>query len=395
MSIRTLWLADAELWNEVGHHLDYNSSLAAAARAEGWRPVVLCRRDFEFKPGDGVEVRGIFSKDLRSHPPMAFARWRRVLDFLEKISRRRFRIDLLDGLPATEVMREDVVFAQVLAPRHLSGWLHWLARFREAPALAVHLGYDPFRFVGDSEIEAAFRSLDAAGAASRIILVSDSESLARQYEEILRRKVWFLPHVVSPGIVPSGRPRGRGAITFCALGSPRREKGFSEIVDAARQLASEEGIRFVLQINDPDVHTADLVRELRQTTTGNVTLIDRRLSPAEYTAALLDADVMLLPYHLDKYRKRTSGIFCEALVAGRPVIGTKDSWMSAEITAGGNGWLVEEANPGNLADTIRLAAHQFADVWEKSQKLAPRHRETFDGGNFLKGLKRLVDHGGN
>ena len=77
---------------------------------------------------------GIFRKDWRSE----FAPWlssnRKALDLLEAISRRRFYADLSSGLPAARVSSSDIVFAQMLAPRHLAGWLNWLEKLPAASA---------------------------------------------------------------------------------------------------------------------------------------------------------------------------------------------------------------------------------------------------------------------
>jgi glycosyltransferase involved in cell wall biosynthesis len=99
----------------------------------------------------------------------------------------------------------------------------------------------------------------------------------------------------------------------------------------------------------------------------------------------------VLPYHLDKYRDRTSGIFCEALVSGKPVVTTEGSWMSAELARAGLGWLVPERNVEALVETICRAIREYGVEARKSLRLAPQYRAKFSGENFIENLARLAD----
>ena len=69
-----------------------------------------------------------------------------------------------------------------------------------------------------------------------------------------------------------------------------------------------------------------------------------------------EAHAIVLPYHLSHYALRTSGVFCEARCAGRPVIATRGSWAGDRIEREGGGWTVEEKNPRALASCLREAA---------------------------------------
>ena len=61
-------------------------------------------------------MRGIFRRDLRNNPSPLLSRSRVVLDTLEILARRRFESDLLKGIKPDEVDREDIIFAEMLAP---------------------------------------------------------------------------------------------------------------------------------------------------------------------------------------------------------------------------------------------------------------------------------------
>ncbi len=65
-------------------------------------------------------------------------------------------------------------------------------------------------------------------------------------------------------------------------------------------------------------------------------LITRPLSDAEYLGALKETDVLLAPYHADRYGDRTSGIFCEAMTAGKPLVATEGTLLGARCRSGRN-----------------------------------------------------------
>lgn len=55
------------------------------------------------------------------------------------------------------------------------------------------------------------------------------------------------------------------------------------------------------------------------------------LSEEEYSANLEEADLILLPYLLPFYQKRTSGPLIEALHAGKRVLATEGTWLAYEL----------------------------------------------------------------
>ena len=387
-------MADHLLHDLRGHHLNYNFTLAAAARSAGWQTSILCRKAYDFDEPEGVDVVGIFRKDWRNEPAPWLSSNRRALDLLEAISRRRFYSDLSSGFPARQVNSSDIVFAQMLAPRHLEGWLRWLGKLPKAraPVLALHLGYDPWRFTHDRGVRRALARVNRSHP-SLVHYITDSERLAPHYRKILGSQVDVLPHVVPSGL-SSRPPRIRtGEIVFMCPGNPRREKGFVEFTSAIQRILHDEpcGARFVVQTNDPDSVSLKSVSILKASRLSGLELVERRLSEQEYLNMLDAADVIVLPYHLDKYRDRTSGIFCEALVSGKPVVTTEDSWMSAELARAGLGWLVPERNVEALVETICRAVREYGVEARKSLRLAPQYRAKFSGENFIENLARLAD----
>jgi glycosyltransferase involved in cell wall biosynthesis len=396
--MRTLWLADHLLVSERGHHVSYNGFIADSARRAGLDVRILCARDCDADVPGGFCMQRIFRRDWRNDPPPLLSRSRLALDILEILAKRRFQSDLLKGIPPTKVGREDIIFAEMLAPRNLVGWLHWLSSFpggRE-PALALHLGYAAERFGANLEIPRVLDALKDSNKLARVRFVTDSHALKEKYHAILKQPVSHLPLVISRRASECYKPPGRPP-HFACLGNARQEKGFAEVL-AAIDILNANGrapdARFTLQSSDPDAISAAALANFRSSKAKSVSLITRPLDDESYLQLLAKSDVLLLPYHLDKYHDRTSGVFCEAMTSGKPVITTEGSFLGVEVRREGIGWLARDRDPDSLAQAIRRAISELEPVAARCAELMPRYKPMFHPDTFVSQLLELANEKG-
>ncbi len=118
------------------------------------------------------------------------------------------------------------------------------------------------------------------------------------------------------------------------LGDARAEKGFHilpELVKLWRKDRSPRR-RLTAQIFHPkpasDVRMAKAMDDLMY---APADLVDRHLgalSSKQYREVLAASDVVFNAYDRENYIARSSGVFAEALMAGKPVITTAGTWMS-------------------------------------------------------------------
>lgn len=392
-----LLLADHLLKDRIGHHLGFNLLLAEAAERAGRDVVLLTHREFDQELAQGQRVKRIFRNDWRAVPHPLVASFPRGIEMLEILSSRRFYKDLERGLPSEKMRNGDLILAQMLAPRHLECWLNWYEGLagRVVPDLVFHLGYGAARFGAHVGVKAAWKRVRNAGLAKKVHFISDSESLASEYRGILDAYVDALPHVVDPDIKAIDSADRDGPIHFVSLGNARLEKGFADLLEALSLLSPEllrRDMRFTLQCHQPDGGCREALQRLKNTDMSGIRLLQQDLGRQEYLELLGSSDVVLLPYHLDHYARRTSGVFCEALVAGKPVISTEGSWMSEEILRSGGGWLVPEKNPARLAEAITSASTGFEPVARRCRERAPEHEAHFSADTFIKRLEGIVIH---
>ncbi len=379
-----LFLADHLLRDGVGHHLGYNLALVEAATRRSIPVEVLAARDWKDGSLGGAPVHSIFRRDHRADPPAWIASRFRLLRALEMWCDFQFAGDLA-RLP--RMTSRDAVFAQMIAPRHFVRWLAWLARCSEPPALFLHLGYRPERF-STPIVRDALNAL-SPGVRARVVFVTDSEKLVKPFEQALEAPVHYLPHFLSYPLAISQRS-GTPPVVYLA-GNARREKGFAEVVGAVREILNSGNpgrLRFVVQCNHPDAASATVLRD-RPVAGPFLEWLDRPLSESEYMERLDAADVVLLPYHTDLYAGRTSGIFCECRVMGKPVIASRGTWAGDRLAREGGGWLVAERDVNALVDALRRAPDELAAVSAEARQLAPGARREFDRDAFLDGLLEL------
>lgn len=389
----TIFLADQLLSSAEGHHLLYNRALAAAARAAGWDAVVFGRKGMD--PGllDPFESRAVFRRDWRARPP-AWARsnWR-LLRVLDRLSGRRFYQDLLGAFRARPPRERDLVFAQMITPRSLAAWARWFLSVAEPPRLALHVAYDPSRYGSHAGFVSEWTKLRRSPRFARVSALTDSARLVAPYEELLGLKVRAVPHVVGEKVAATPYPAGPDPV-FGVLGSPRRDKGFSEAVQAILAISADPSPpEFIVHVARPDEASKPWVEKLRSAKLANVRLVEHCMrGEDEYADVFGRATAFLLPYHLDVYGARTSGIFCEALATGRLAIVSEGSWMSAN--AGPGACLrTEERNAADLVTAIRDARARYAELLAVARAAAPGFRREFSGAGFISRMLAAAGEG--
>jgi glycosyltransferase involved in cell wall biosynthesis len=393
--VRTLWLADHLLIDERGHHLSHAGYIADAATRAGMGVRILCARRSQVRVAGGFRMERIFREDLRNSPPRLLSKSRVALDFLEFLSRRRFRADLQSGIRQADVGRDDIIFAQMFAPRNLTSWLQWLQSLPKGhePVVILHLGYASERFAADPRLPRLLTALEVEGKRDRARFVTDSPILQGRYEAILQQPVTLLPVVVSPHAMASSKRPGNPPC-FACLGSARADKGFPEVLAAIDSLSASAppiNARFALQSSDPDHRSAAALAGFRSAPKKHVSLVDHPLSEEAYLQLLRDADVLLLPYRPETYKERTSGVFCEALAAGKPVIVSEGSLMASQVSRERTGWLLRDSHPESIARVIRRALSELDLVAARCMELMNHYGKMFHPDTMIAKLLSLAE----
>ena len=398
-SFTRLFLADPKLKNQHGYHLSYNLLLANAAKITKRVAVLVTHRGFDYNLFEYYgrdrlgDIKPAFRNDW-SATPLFFLKASSE-QALGSIASKRFAEDLQKRMPPSELGPLDLILAQMLDPLHVACWIDWHATCHPstAPSLILQLNRDAEQFHGHHAVHEAWERARAKGRTSRIHFISDNEILASEYREILDTEVRVLPLVVDARIQTVTSSVREFPLHLVFLGNARLEKGFVDLVDAIFLLDREllgNRVKFTVQCYGPDRMCRDSIKKLSGHALSGIHLIRDSLWENEYHSILSSSDAMILPYHLHKYAKATSGVFCEALVSGKPVITTKDSWMGREIERTGGGWLVPERNHEELASAIHTAIIDGGHFAQGCRARASGYKDQFSADRFIRELEKIV-----
>jgi len=323
-----------------GHVRDYNEAVGRAARLAGWEHRAALVKNWEATalPPDWEVC--IDCPDLEHF-------WTRNLGY-GKIAGSLARY-LRERIVPLE--RPAILFVENLSTSTLI--LLWLA-LRQVPrerlALWLLIRFSlrtrgPAGVAGRAVLGALRRLLPAGG----LQLLTDSQPLAEALEAYTGQPftVMPIPHidVEAGGEITNG---SKEQVVAWWPGAPRAEKGLATM-QALAQHTGGGAERLTLVVAAGAALTAVVGGpEVRFLPAG----VDR----ATYRRTLSEADLILLPYAVEAYRERTSGIFVEAVAAGKPVVVPAGTWMAGELARHDLRELIVDWAAADLpAQLIRLA----------------------------------------
>lgn len=387
-------IVDPSLKDFVGHHFEYDRAVAEGVELVGFEALVLGHAEVLPEVVANVAVVPAFRRDIWGVHPTAGSAPGSLSDVLR--CNRDLLADMRSALKRAPLPPGSVLFAHMITAKQLlaHAWHAFRTPGSEGISTILLLRYQPDFYTG-RVCDTAFRLLERVvqrGGAVR--LASDSGRLARRFERLttLPVEVFPIPHTDSLEYVSSDHPalpaRRPGYVRFVSLGNARDEKGYLEILQAIRLLRESktalDGLEFVLQSNHPQADVAEAIAEFSHDLPPNVTLLRDALDTDAYRALLKSADVVLAPYWRSIYEGRTSGVFLEAAAAGKPVITTRDTWMSDEMARHGAGLLIGDRSAEELARAIRTAARDHGELAAAAARAAPQCREVHNATAFAK-----------
>lgn len=380
-------IVDPELKDHRGHYFDYDRTIAGEVVRRGLAPVILSHRQIEAGLNAGGRIIPTFARGIWASNP--HRQWGNSLRWLPIIA--RFLLDLRRGVRAAGVDQDSILFVPTALGAHIFAWALFALTYppNTGPRIVLMLRFQDEFYDNSLLARLGFRLLERSAARNRVQLVSDSHRLAEDYKALTSLPIGVVP-------IPHGDRRpaaaksplsARRPLRFVALGDAREEKGFLEILEAVRIMPSlqpERQIEFALHAYAPgSKRVGDALDAFRRAAAPNVTLVDVALSASDYEMLLDSADAILLPYHAEFYRSRTSGPFAEAVAAGKPVIVTDGTWMAECARALGIGIICAEETPRSLAQAVVGASREIMRLEQNAREAAGRWSEYHNASRFM------------
>lgn len=153
---------------------------------------------------------------------------------------------------------------------------------------------------------------------TRFVLLTDSERVGQFYEKRLGQKVHLIP-IPQPCTLLAPKKASLIPILWWP-GEPRMDKGFQEIQALAKHASTSVELRL-----------SEQAKKGLQPSSLPLTFLPPILSREEYIEQLHACNAVLLPYDPKIYHSRTSGIFVEAVFAGKFPFVKEGSWLANEL----------------------------------------------------------------
>jgi hypothetical protein len=311
---------------EQGHIYTYNLSLGHAVRTLGWDHIAAVRAAAHVKvipPGwhmclgypDTPRASGLLQKGRK------LGQLVRTLNmFLRQQERDEHRpmILFLEWFDPVHLIAFCLALLGLPMRTQFSTWiLYRLAMYGPRDLLFFRLVHGIIR---------------ARLGKDRLTLLSDSEIVAKALFKSMGLPVYTvpIPHGALSPDEPIESPRldpcntgGEGQLTCWWPGQPAPLKGLA-VIEHLTHLSGAPAKRLRIVAAEGSGLTA-------QPDGCDVTLIPDVLTRPQYVGWLKASDIILLPYDPTAYAERTSGIFCEAVSAGKLAAVTDGTWMSDEL----------------------------------------------------------------
>lgn len=389
---KTLCVIDPNLVDLIGHNYEYDLSLKNVAEQNGYQYFVLANKFAKNLIDVTLPIKRTFSKGIweRIEWITRIPRVGWILDAL--ISNVQFFCELLSAISFLKVNNNWIIFCQMVSHKQLLALSIFLSLFpqKRSPKLVVMLRFSA-DWINCITARAAFKLLESDRLRSRLLLCSDSNRLVQEHRKLtsLPFSVFPIAHTYNCDVDTSSYNINRSLLKLVSLGNARDEKGIIEILEAIKILHERDELhryQFYLQVNDTTSEINELVDKIKELRSNNVFFIMDALSSDQYYELLHNSDVVLIPYWRSVYQSRTSGIFTEALAAGKPVIVTEDTWMSDQLMEFGSGVICNDRDAGDLVRAIYELADNIDVIFTRSLLSAGEWRKKHNPDELFKAL---------
>lgn len=365
---KKLLIVEEALRDCTGHWYAYNKAVVDMHRESGCECLILANKDID----------AAMSSELGAVPYFPYTNWDGIYNSPK--AWKRYAGVIQHNLRVYQAMRKhfnsvshpyDCVFVPTVVIHHLLAWRWLVAKYggKKFKRLVLFFRINAGRYNTDSRrfdfkrnsiiMRTALHGLRKAVDEGIVCLATDSTRLAEEYRQLSGMELKVFPHP-AVNYTHAFRPPDSsktGLVTFTMLGPARFEKGIEVLQKSIRKILMEYPdlpVRFVIQWNRPiyllegGEYCPDPVLEASE----KVVFIRQDLSTEEYDRYLSEADCILLPYRIDSYYSRISGVLIEAAMAGKPMIVTGNTWMEDAAQQYGHALIIQDGDVDGLASRI-------------------------------------------
>ena len=201
--------------------------------------------------------------------------------------------------------------------------------------------------------------------------------MADFYRNLVPFEVGVMAGPGLPARARAARAAGGPPVVSC-IGFANRAKGYRLLPQALQHVLDRHGdVRFMIHgivkgsDAEADQPLFDRLAELGE----RVEVRQEVLASDEYLARLAEADLLLLPYAPDVYRRRGSGVFADAHHVGIPVVAPKECAFARPAFEGGWGVAMKDYDGKSLGIAVLEALDRLEPLSACAAEAAGRVRD--------------------
>lgn len=401
--MKNLIILDPSLKSFNGHFLTYDNSIAKAGRDYDYLTTVLASKEVVDLPCEFRIIPAFrygLEYDFIKNPILKRS------NFIKKINTiligESFLKDMEGGMRECLYIQDAMIFLHTTTYSQIPPLVDWLKKNRKLnPTIFIMLRYSPspnpyFPYSGNfNEYRNALKYIKDSGVSKYFRLIVDSELLQDEYSLLTDLKVHLvpIPHTLSEDLYSSNEANQFHCKLITYLGNARSTKGFQYLpylIEKIRSvlLSGEWSAEF--QANVMFLRDLESVISVAQMRRLPVTLHEYELSLKEYESFLKRSSLILIPYQLLYYHSQTSGVFCEALGAGKPVVVPRGTWMAKQLKDKKAGVTFFPGDRLSFVDATKKAMREIDELTANAKIIRSEWNQYHNPHNFFKTLKELL-----
>jgi hypothetical protein len=335
----------------IGHNYEYVNAVYNATEKIGWKHYAAlpanflatnlkktwtaclsnCRRLSDKKENLFIKTFRLTLNSLK----LSKSIYQYLDNILSTIDKESLPIIFIDSFKPPEILA--FVIALFLLPRKkLTVWLFY--RHDDYQKKLIGTFYKLINIVIKNQV-----------TENKFVLLTDSEKLQKSLSSYFKEEFHIMPiphthnfkNIVENEINKNTNDKSLSA-WWC--GNPNLEKGLKTI-QALVTLSDSFAKKIYLFISEkaylPNTHPNI-----------KITYLPAYLTRKEYLKQLNDVDILLLPYDSEIYRERTSGVFVEAICAGKIPFVTQGTWMATELISYNLSELIIDWTKNNVFESM-------------------------------------------
>jgi hypothetical protein len=281
----------------------------------------------------------------------------------------------LKALGPHRFARDDIAFFPNLSQNEAGGIRSWVQSLDEdkRPILILKFSvltwatprFQDYRNKNLIPLLYRFGMKELLASHPRTVLCTDSEEMAAAFRNVAELTLPVLP---LPLPMEAGPPHDTSTLTIAYLGYASPWKGFHflpQIVSEFAKMNTRRPVRFVFQSFGDE----KLCAEVEGALAGNasVAFVRGDVPREHYVRLVQGADILLMPYAAQIYGWASSGVFTEALSAGKIVVVPEATWQArqlAQYQAGGTTFAIQE--PAAIAVALSRAVQDYDPLAAKA-----------------------------